>query len=246
MSGQSKRARRGGGPPLLLAAGVSVGLFVASLIAGAALGDGSYPSPFQAAALRFAYITGNSAALKASAVLQFAAAVPLAIFAAAAPARLRHLGVRTAGPTMSLAGGLLASALLMMSALVQWTLSRPEVVATPSTVLMLQDLAFVTGGPGHVVPLGLLVAGLAVPALLHRLLPRWLAIVGVVVAALAELSTLSLVWPAAAVLLPAARFPILIWLVVVAWRLPHERRDVPVSGAGKPGWNRSLQTQNAV
>jgi hypothetical protein len=72
----------------------------------------------------------------------------------------------------------------------------------------------------------LLVAGIAVPALILRLLPRALAGSGLVIAAVAELSTLSLVVPALAVLLPIARFPALIWLVVAGALLPNDRRKV--------------------
>jgi hypothetical protein len=68
--------------------------------------------------------------------------------------------------------------------------------------------------------LGLLVAGVAVPALLLRLLPRSLAVIGLGIAVVAELSTLSLIWPDLSVLLPLARFPGLVWLVVAGFRLP--------------------------
>jgi hypothetical protein len=75
-----------------------------------------------------------------------------------------------------------------------------------------------------VVFLGLLLAGIAVPALLLGLLPRALAIAGLVIAAVAELSFLSLVVPALAVLLPLARIPGLIWLVAAGFLLPRRRR----------------------
>lgn len=216
-----------GGPPLLLVAGVMIGLFVVSLVAGAVLSQGATPSPYQPTADRLAYFARNADAVRATAVLQFAAAVPLLILAAAVYARLHHLGVRVAGADIALAGGSVASVMLMVSALLQWALARPGVTASGPLVLTMQDLSFLTGGAGHVVPLGLLVAGTAVPALLLRLLPRPLAVIGVVLAALAELSTLSLVWPALSVLLPLARFPILIWLLLAAWKLPRHRQRRP-------------------
>lgn len=43
------------------------------------------------------------------------------------------------------------------------------------------------------------------------------------IAVVAELATVSLIWPAASVLLPIARFPGLIWLVVAGLLLPHRR-----------------------
>jgi hypothetical protein len=74
-----------------------------------------------------------------------------------------------------------------------------------------------------VVPLGLLVAGVAVTAGLTRRLPRWLMIFGLIVAAIAELSSLSLLLPAAAYLLPLARFPALVWIVCAGVLLPRRK-----------------------
>jgi hypothetical protein len=71
--------------------------------------------------------------------------------------------------------------------------------------------------------LGLLVAGVAVPSLVGRLVPRPLAITGLAVALVAELSTLALPLESAAVLLPIARFSALAWLIAVARLLPVER-----------------------
>lgn len=141
-----------GGPPLVLLAAVFSALFLAGLIAGAALGDGTFPSPYASADSIQAYFAGNAAAVRTSAVLQFAAAVPLAILAATASARLHNLGIRAPGATIALAGGLLASAFLTLSALLQWLLSRPEVAAEPALVRALHDLTFLTGGPAHVAP----------------------------------------------------------------------------------------------
>ena len=84
-----------------------------------------------------------------------------------------------------------------------------------------------TGGVGHVVPLGLLCAGLAVPTLMGRLLPRWLAWLGIILAVVAELSSLALLTPIAMILLPIARFGGLIWLIAVGALLPTTRTAFP-------------------
>lgn len=44
-----------------------------------------------------------------------------------------------------------------------------------------------------------------------------------VIAALAEITTLTLLWPATAFLLPVARFPALLWLVTAGVLLPARR-----------------------
>ena len=222
-----------GGPPLPLVAGASAALFAGSLIAGRLLADAGFPSPFGATEERLAYFARNAAAVKVSGTLQFASAVPLAIFAASAYARLQRLGVRVGGADFGLVGGILASGSLALSGLLQWALARPETLGERGAVLALQDLVFLTGGPGHVVPLGLLVAGIAVPGLLLRLLPRPLAVAGLAIAAVAELSWVSLVWQEALPLLPLARFPALLWLLRVAFALPTARRRE--TSAPQPG-----------
>jgi hypothetical protein len=113
--------------------------------------------------------------------------------------------------------------MLAISALAQWVLSRPG-TATSGVVRPLADLAYATGGPGAVVFLGLLVAGIAVPAAVGRLLPRPVWIAGIAFAAIAELSTIALLSKPAAVLLPIARFGSLAWLIAAAALLPASRR----------------------
>lgn len=212
-----------GGPPLALVAGVFTALFLASLVASSVLAAGTFPSPFNDAAGIQAYFAGERDAVRVGAVLQFAAAVPLAVLAAALHARLHQLGIRVAGASIALAGGLLASAFATLSALLQWTLSRPAATAEPAVVRALHDLAFLTGGPAFAVALGLLLAGTAVPALIVGLLPRWLAITGLLLAVAAELSTLVLVTPGFGVLLPIARFGAMAWLIAAGALLPTTR-----------------------
>lgn len=207
----------------MLVAGIFAALFVASLVVSTLMAGRAFPAPFGADSTIQAYFRGETDAVRVGAVLQFGAAVPLAILAAAAYARLQHLGIRVAGATIALAGGLIAAGFAMLSALLQWTLSRPAAISDPAVVRVLHDLAFLTGGPAYVVALGLLLAGIAVPALIVGLLPRWLAIAGLVLAGVAELSTLVLVNAGFGVLLPLARFGGMIWLIVAAAKLPLSR-----------------------
>jgi hypothetical protein len=140
--------------------------------------------------------------------------------------------VTAPGATIALAGGVLAAGALGLSGLVAWTLSRPEVSTDDSLVRALYYLVFLTGGPAHVVTLGLLVAGMAVPSLILGLLPRPLAVAGLVIAVLAELTTLVLVWPVLGFLLPIARLGALIWLVVAGALLPLRRQNMHATRAG--------------
>jgi hypothetical protein len=197
------------------------GIAVSTVMAG---GD-TFPSPFAASAEIQRYFQNHQDAVRVSAFLQFGASVPLAIYAATASARLRNLGIRAPGATIAQVGGVLAAAMLALSGLVSWVLSRPEVLSEPALVRAMQDLAFATGGTGHVVFLGLLVAGIAVPGLLAGLLPRRLALTGLVIAAVAELSTLTLLLSDTAILLPIARFTALAWLIATGFLLPRTRAN---------------------
>ena len=210
---------------MALLAAISLVLLLAGLVVGVALAGGVMPLPYGSAASIQDYVAGHHAAAVAIAVGTFGSSIPLAIYAATASARLRQLGITAPGATIALAGGLLASSGLALSSLTAWTLSRPEVTSDAALVRALYYLTYLTGGPWHVVTLGLLIAGIAVPGLIVGLLPRPVAWTGLVIAGLAELTTLVLIWPGLSPLLPVARFTGLVWLIVAGALLPLRRRN---------------------
>ena len=136
-----------GGPPLAGLAVTSTVLFLAGLIASTALAGTTFPSPSDPATGILTYFRDHPDAVTASGFFQFAAAVPLAIYAATASSRLRTLGIRAPGATIALTGGALASAFLSISGLVTWPLAQPAALASPPLVRALADLAFATGAP---------------------------------------------------------------------------------------------------
>jgi hypothetical protein len=212
-------------PPLPPIAIATVALFMASLVLPAILSGGAtYPSPYIGAAPVVDYFRAHPGPVMLTALLQFAASLPLAIYAATASVRLNRLGVRAPGPTIGLVGGVLASTSMALSSLLTWALTRPDVLDHPELIRLLHDLAFITGGPGFIVPSGLLIAGIAVPGLLASLLPRWLAWSGLVIAGLAMIATLTVAIPELSILLPIVRFPTLAWIVLVAFLLPTRPR----------------------
>jgi hypothetical protein len=210
---------------LVLLAAISLALLLAGLVVGVALAGGVMPLPYGSATEIQDYVAGHHAAAVAIAVGTFGSSIPLAIYAATASARLRQLGITAPGATIALAGGLLASAGLALSGLTAWTLSRPEVTSDAALVRALYYLTYLTGGPWHVVTLGLLIAGIAVPGLIVGLLPRSVAWTGLVIAGMAELTTLALIWPGLSPLLPVARFTGLVWLIVAGALLPLRRKN---------------------
>jgi len=223
-------ARRDAGwhpsPPLALLATVYTLLFLSSLVVAMVLAGGEhFPSPFGPAAASLDYFSRHGDAVRWSAFLQFGAAVPLGLFTATAASRLQFMGVRAAGVFIALFGGIAASAAAALSALLQWVLSAPGVAESQAAVRVLHLASFAVGGPGHVIPLGLLIAGVSITSGLGRLAPRWLMTSGLVLAVLAELSWLTLVVEPATYLLPLVRFPAFAWLIAAGVVLPRSREE---------------------
>lgn len=207
---------------MVLLAAVCLVLLFGGLALAVALG-GVMPLPYGPVTAVQSYVRGQPVAVQVGAVGVFASSVPLAIYAATVGARLRQLGITAPGATIALVGGVLAAGSLGLAGLLGWTLSRPEVSADTAVVRALYFLVFLVGGPAHIVALGLLIAGMAVPGLILSLLPRPLAWTGLAIAVLAELTTLVLIWPELGVILPIARVPGLIWLLVAGAMLPQRR-----------------------
>src|SRR5262249_27958365 len=184
-----------------------------------------FPSPFIAPDLAQAFFAKNGNAVSIAAFLQFGAAVPLGIFVATVVSRLQFLGVNVAGVFITLFGGFAASLFLAISALLQWTLARPELGSQADITHVLHLLSFATGGVGFVVTFGLFLAGVSVIAWFTRILPRWLVVLGLVITAFAQVSSLSLIFIRATYLLPVVRVVGLIWLLATGLLLPRSRAE---------------------
>lgn len=226
MSTPASRAPLGPHPGWLMT--LSLAFLVASLAVTAILTGGEFiPSPSGPAATVSAFYLEQRDAVRIAALLQLASAVPLGIGTAAFHARQHRLGIRVPGPTIGLVGGTVAAVLLIISACVTWTLGSSDGGAVPGSIDTLAHLSFATGGFAHVIGLGLLVAGIAVPGLLLDLMPRALCLAGMAVALLAELSILSMVADPLQILIPVGRFGSLVWLVVAGFLIPRQRQDGP-------------------
>lgn len=218
------RQHRGPHPGIL--AVVHVTLFLGSLVLLGILTKGmGFPNPFVPLAQAQQRLFDFADATRYNALMQFGAAVPLGLFTAAVTSRLTFLGVNVTGVSIALFGGLAASVFMTLSALCSWVLTQPGVAADVSTMHAIQLLGFATGGVAHVVAFGLLMAGVAVPCLLGGYAPKWVAWLGLVLAAIAELSTLSLLFPALMILLPVARFGSYIWLIATGFTLAKQKSN---------------------
>ena len=207
---------RHAGPPLLLMA-VSYAVLVA---AGGATLKAAFAIPHSSAQQALTYVAQVKGRVDWGSFCEFGSALPLAVFVATAVSRLRFLGVRAAGEVIALSGGIAAVGMLLLAAGSTWSLTRPGLAGADGAVRALQAISFACGGPGFVAPLGLFVAGVSVTAGLHRLLPQWVMIFGLVVAAGCELASLTLVFWDAAWFIPFGRFLSIVWMIAVAVKLP--------------------------
>lgn len=222
MADSTSRPRLAGGPALVFLAAVCLVLLFGGVAVGVALG-GVMPLPYGPATAVQKYVRTQPVAIQVIAVGVFGSSMPLALYASTATARLRQLGASAPAATTALTGGILAAGALALTALLGWTLSRPEVSTETAQVPALYYLVFLVGGPGHLVALGLLVGGMALPGLRVGLLPKPAAWAGLVIATFAELTTLVLIWPGLGVILPIARVSALLWLVVAGAMMPVDR-----------------------
>ena len=213
------------GPPLLPVAIAYTLLFVANIASAVLLRHGPpFVTPFGDAEAARAFFAANPFAVKVSAFFFFGSAVPLAIYTATIVSRLQYLGVRAAGTNIALFGGFAASGAIAISALCAWVLSVPEVSASLVATRVLYFMSFLFGGVGFAVAFGLFAAGVSVTSHLARLLPRWLGVLGLIVAVAGELSSLSLIAYSPNLAIPVTRFVGFVWLILVGARLPETLR----------------------
>lgn len=218
--------RRPDGPHAGLLALIAFGLSIAGIALPLLISGTGYPTPSTPVDTVAAYFTTRAFAGTLTGFFTFATSVPIGIYSATVYARLQRLGIRVPGPNIAFVGGISASILLAASGLLTWALGKASGGVPTPVVHLLADVVFALGGIGFVGGTGLLIAGIAVPALIVRLTPRWLAWVGLVLAAASEVSFLGLLWSGFDILLPVGRFAGLLWLATVGFILPRTRHDV--------------------
>jgi hypothetical protein len=222
------------GPPLWLLATLYAVLFNAGLFPVTMFGGMPYwPGPWEAPAIIAAFFQTQVTRVLTCLLLQTGAMVCLGLFTAVVVSRLQFLGIRAAGVTIALFGGLLCVFDSMAAAFTTWTLIRPAVAANPQLLVALNYLSYAFGGPGFSIPMGLLMAGVSVSAGLSKLIPRWVMILGLFLAACGELSVFHLISAQLLFLIPLVRFPGFIWIIAVSVTLPRYRKEQPFAAAAQ-------------
>lgn len=192
-------ARRHAGPPLVIPAAAFV---VAAVVAWALQARGAH---------------------RWCAFALFGSAFPLGVFTATAVSQLRWLGARVAGTLIALFGGFLAAANLAIGGLFLSLLALPAAASNVTAIRVLDLFMSIFSGVGYCVPVALLFAGLSIPCLILGLLPKWVSLLGLVLAVVGVLSWFAMVAPAALVLIPIVRVGGFFWLIAVAVLLPSRK-----------------------
>ncbi len=141
------------------------------------------------------------------------------------------LGVRAAGTWIALFGGFATAFTMLASSCVLWTTTQPGIAQDRTLVQALYWLDQGLGGSGFSVPFGVLIAGVSIPAAFMRLLPKWIIVLGLLIALCGELSWLNLVSSKALFLVPLTRFPGFEWMIAAGFALP---RSIAPEGDGLP------------
>jgi hypothetical protein len=220
------------GPSLALLAILYTVLFNAGLYPVTAFAGLPYwPGPWEPASVIVPYFQTHTTPVLICLFLQFGATICLGLFTATLVSQMQFLGVRAAGNWIALFGGFLTVFNGIAAGLILWTMIHPGVLQSPSVLLSLYYLSYAFGGPGFSIPMGLLMAGVSIPAAFMKLLPRWIIVLGLVLAVAGELSWFHLISPKALFLIPLTRFPGFIWLIAVGFALPRVR----TSTIARPG-----------
>ncbi|HLH09282.1 MAG TPA: hypothetical protein VKW78_18745 [Terriglobales bacterium] len=179
-----------------------------------------WPGPWESSDVIVSFFHTHHAAVLICVALQIGALIPLGIFAAAVVSRLRFLGINAAGPNIALFGGFLTVFNGMAAGFTVWTMIHPGITLDVTLTTALYYLSYAFGGPGFSIPMGLMIAGICVPAGFRKLLPKWLVAFGLLLAVAGELSWLNLIFPGAIFLIPLVRFAGFVWLILAGFMLP--------------------------
>ena len=213
------------GPHLGILAVVFTALFIIGLSFVITFTPGAphYRNPYDAAPRVTAYFREHPHDVLMCMFFQFLSAIPFGLFTVTAFNRLKFLGVKAVGPSIALLGGLLVSFTMMVSSMIGWTMVFPGIASDDGALRALYYLGFALGGVGYSVPMGLLIAGIAVPAGFMKLLPRWVVVFGIILGVIGESSCLALLFPNLTALIPLTRFPGFIWMMLAGFMLARRR-----------------------
>ena len=207
----------GRGSPWALSGVFFVALFIAGLVLSGVLAPAPYPLPGASSAEIMRYFSEGRTAVLTLGFLQALSAISLIVFAACVAAFVRGTasGTRTLS-WLTLGGGILAAAFLLLAALLSWVLALTASEGGAALAGTLHYLIFLAGGPAHVASLAPFVGAGSVAALRAKALPRWISWVGIAAAAISLLCLVSLIWYPASIFIPLGRVLSFVWSIAVS------------------------------
>jgi hypothetical protein len=206
-----RRAWAASGLGFLVCSGI--GLLLENVFASA-----FYPPPFSApfapATNAITYFTTNRLQVQATSFVFAIAALSLVVFVAYCAGMLADQapGRQSALPGLALGAGTLAAGFWLLTALLLWVLSRPVTIASPDLLQVMLALAYLCGGPAHIMTLGIFLGAVSVALWSQSMLPRWITWIAAAAAIPSVLAVLVLVWEPASLLLPLGRGLALLWI----------------------------------
>jgi hypothetical protein len=215
------------GPNTGIVATIFVLLFIAGLAPVTAFGGMPYfPGPTASVGEMVNFFSHRQAGVLLCAFFHFGSAIPLGIFTATMIARLKFLGVRAAGLEIALFGGFATAIGLLVGTSFLWATTYPEIPESHDLLNAIYRVSFGIGGPGYAVPFGLLAAGISIPAWFFKLLPKWVAILGLFVGVAGVLSWFEILSVHFLPLIPLTRFPGFVWIIAAGFTVGQRQKAV--------------------
>jgi hypothetical protein len=165
-----------------------------------------------------AYFTANRAQVRAMSFVFALAALALLIFVAYGSELFADtpLARRSGLQGLALGAGTLAAGFWLLAALLLWALSQPEATEASGLLRTLHNLVYVSGGPAHVLTLGVFLGAITAAQWNSSQLPRWITWAGAAAALFSVVSVLALLWEPASLLLPLGRGLSMLWIFLVS------------------------------
>jgi hypothetical protein len=175
-----------------------------------------YPSPFWPRDRIEQFFAENRAQVRTLGSVHTLVALSLLAFGTSLSGLLRaDAGESVPFFWAALGAVIVASAFFMLSGILVWALSRPATVESPPLLRTLHDLAYLAGGPAHVLAIALFLGANSAAIFATDVLPEWIAWLGVAGAAVSALAPITMLWYPAAWILPVTRLLLAAWILSV-------------------------------
>jgi hypothetical protein len=190
---------------------LGVGFFFAAVRPSA-----MYPSPFWPSPQIEQFFAENPTAVRTLGAVHTLIALSLLSFGTSATGLLRE----DAGESVpffwaALGGVVVASAFFMLSGILVWALSRPAIIDSPPLLRTVHDLAYLAGGPAHVLAVAVFLAANSFAIFASDVIPGWIAWLGVAGAGVSGLAVVTMLWHPAAWILPITRLLLATWILSI-------------------------------